>query len=117
GEHAPDKLEQLKSLGIEISIDGFGTGYSSFSQLNRLPVDEIKLGKGIVSGIDSSTENAAIAESITLIAQHLGVRLAAQGVETEAELKYFKDSYCQGFQGNLLQQPVTFSELLVSVLN
>ena len=117
GEHASDKLEQLKSLGIEISIDGFGTGYSSFSQLNRLPVDEIKLGKGIVSGIDSSTENAAIAESITLIAQHLGVRLAAQGVETEAELKYFKDSYCQGFQGNLLQQPVTFSELLVSVLN
>ncbi|MDH5355807.1 MAG: EAL domain-containing protein, partial [Gammaproteobacteria bacterium] len=91
GEHASDKLEQLKSLGIEISIDGFGTGYSSFSQLNRLPVDEIKLGKGIVSGIDSSTENAAIAESITLIAQHLGVRLAAQGVETEAELKYFKD--------------------------
>ena len=116
GERASDKLNQLKSQGIEISIDRFGTGYSSFSQLNRLPVDEIKLDRRFVNGIDSSTENAAIVDSIVLIAQHLKVRLVAQGIETEAELNYFKGSYCQDFQGNLLQQPVTFTELLASTL-
>ncbi len=116
GERASDKLNQLKTQGIEISIDRFGTGYSSFAQLNRLPVDEIKLDRRFVSGIDSSTENAAIVESIVLIAQHLKVRLVAQGIETEAELNYFKGSYCQDFQGNLLQQPVTFTELLASTL-
>lgn len=116
GERASDKLNQLKSQGIEISIDRFGSGYSSFSQLNRLPVDEIKLDKKFVTGIDSSTESAAIVDSIALIAQHLKVRLVAQGIETEAELNYFKGGYCQDFQGNLLHRPVAFTKLLETAL-
>ena len=89
----------LREIGATIALDDFGTGYSSFSHLRRLPIDVMKLDMSIVKDIDSDRTAAAIATSVTSMAQELGMRVIAEGVETEEQLEALRQRGCDEYQG------------------
>jgi len=105
------RLQQLKALGISFSIDDFGTGYSSLAYLKRLPVDVIKIDQSFVRDIEKNISDAAIVETIIVMAQHLGLDVVAEGVETEASRNFLLAKGCHNFQGYLFSRPIPFHEL------
>jgi len=103
---AVDKLKELKSLGIQLAIDDFGTGYSSLSYLKYFPVDTLKIDRAFTIDIDSDPYNSAIVKSVVALADALGVRVTAEGIETEAERAHLQRLGCYGGQGYLFARPV-----------
>ena len=106
------KINQLKRLGIEISIDDFGTGYSSLSYLKHLPIDRIKIDRSFVTNIDHRPDNAAIVEAIVMMANRFDLKLIAEGVENESEVKFLKSMGCVEYQGYYFYQPMSFADFL-----
>ncbi len=100
-------LRRLKDLGVRLSIDDFGTGYSSLSYLRHFPIDEIKVDRSFVSGLGSDEFNATLVAAVVSIANTLGVRVVAEGVETQGELDALRDLGCSHVQGYLLSHPVS----------
>ena len=93
-------LSALNAKGIDIAIDDFGTGYSSLAYLNRLPITHLKIDRSFVSDISSDIAAQAIIQSTLLMAQSLGIKVIAEGIETEdqvAMLKVMKADYGQGY--------------------
>jgi diguanylate cyclase (GGDEF)-like protein len=116
-EDATNKMRKLKQLGIRFSIDDFGTGYSSLAYLKRLPVDGIKIDRSFVSDITTDPDDANLVETIITMAEHLGLEVVAEGVETEEQLEFLRDRGCRLFQGYYFGRPLSeegFTELLVS---
>jgi diguanylate cyclase (GGDEF)-like protein len=104
-------LTALKEIGVSLSLDDFGTGSSALSYLKRLPVDELKIDKSFVIAMESSPADAAIVRSTTELAQRLGLRVVAEGVETEVALAQLGDAGCEEVQGYFLQRPVPAAEI------
>lgn len=117
-EKVIEMLLELKELGIEISIDDFGTGYSSLRYLQRLPIDTLKIDRSFVKDLDSpDSDDAAIPRAVILLAHSLGLRVIAEGVETEVQLDFLRSENCDAIQGYLFSRPVPaeqFQELLLS---
>lgn len=111
-EEAVTKLAELRGIGLFTSIDDFGTGYSSLNYLKNLPVDKIKIDRSFVTDIVTDTADAAISQGIISMAHHLGLRVVAEGIETEAQLAFLKRNYCDEFQGYLLARPVPMDALI-----
>jgi diguanylate cyclase (GGDEF)-like protein len=109
-------LTTLKQRGYSLAIDDFGTGYSSLSQLERLPVDILKIDQSFVAGIGQTGRNGAIARAIVALGQSLGLRLVAEGVETPAQLAFLRDLRCDVAQGVLLGEPVPANRMLARLL-
>ncbi len=108
-EHAQDNvrtLAALKDSGVALSIDDFGTGYSSLSYLKRFPIDEIKIDRSFVSGVERDKDNAAIVTAVIAMAHSLGLRVVAEGVETAVELAYLLQQGCDECQGFLYSRPL-----------
>ncbi|MGB8435915.1 MAG: EAL domain-containing protein [Burkholderiales bacterium] len=99
-------LQELKEIGVRISIDDFGTGYSSLSYLKRFPLDELKIDKSFVMGVDTDADNAAIVIAIIAMAHGLGLSVCAEGVETKSQLALLKRKNCDECQGYLYSKPV-----------
>lgn len=99
------KMNALQSLGIRIAIDDFGTGYSSLTYLNTLPINVLKIDQSFVKDI-TNNNNTAIVGTIISMAKHLGLKVIAEGVETEGELKYLTSAGCNMFQGYLFSKPL-----------
>jgi diguanylate cyclase (GGDEF)-like protein/PAS domain S-box-containing protein len=109
------KMEGLKRLGVELSIDDFGTGYSSLAYLKKMPLDILKIDQSFVRDIETDASDAAIVDTIISMAQHLGLRVIAEGVETEFELNFLESKGCRFYQGFLFSKAVPepeFSQLL-----
>ncbi len=109
-------LQELREQGFIISIDDFGTQYSSLSYLTRLPVDKIKLDRSFVHGIANNTKDEAIIRAILLIAKHLELTVIAEGVETYEQLLFLSQHECHQIQGFLFHKPMAadaIEELLV----
>ena len=104
------KLNRLKEIGVELSIDDFGTGYSSLSYLKRFPLDELKIDRSFLVEVDTDPHNAAIAIAIIGLAQNLGLRVVAEGVETLEQLNFLREQNCDDCQGYLFGKPMPANE-------
>lgn len=104
-------LCELKKLGLVISIDDFGTEYSSLSRLKMLPIDRIKMDMQFVHGIEKSDKDKAITKVIITLAQNLGVKVVAEGVETEKQLQFLSMRMCDEVQGFYCYRPAPADEV------
>ncbi len=106
------RLKDIKNLGIEISIDDFGKGYSSMSRLKTFPIDVLKIDMDFVHGISSkSQKDQAIINSIIQIAKNLNIEVVAEGVETEEQFLYLKENGCDIIQGYYFYKPMAAREI------
>ena len=96
---AVERINTLRTLGIKFSIDDFGTGYSSLSYLKKLPLNKLKIDHSFVKDITSNSGDAAIVETIIMMAYNLGLDVIAEGVETEQELAFLHARGCTVYQG------------------
>ena len=105
---AADKLSQLKQMQVKVAIDDFGTGYSSLAYLQRLSIDTLKIDRSFISTIDSphnSGSGKTIITAIVSMAKSLGLRIIAEGVETEIQRQFLVDLGCDFLQGFLFSRP------------
>ena len=110
-----NKLVKLRKSGMKIAIDDFGTGYSSLAYLTNLPFDKLKIDQSFIRDITIDKAAASLATSIISLAHRLGVRVIAEGVETEDQLNFLKEYNCDEIQGYYFSKPVTanrFTKLL-----
>ena len=98
-------LAQLKALGVRLSIDDFGTGYSSLSRLRRIPVDTLKIDRAFISHMDSDPESREIVRIIIMLAHNLGLKVVAEGTETEEHVNLLKQLNCEMAQGYYFSRP------------
>lgn len=99
-------LNNLKELGVTISIDDFGTEYSSLNRLKMLPIDRIKIDMQFVQGIESSEKDQAITKIIINLAKSLGLEVLAEGVETKPQLEFLNQKMCDDVQGYYFYKPM-----------
>lgn len=111
-ERAIEMLNELCGLGMEIHIDDFGTGYSNLSYLVRLPVSTLKIDRSFISQIGATAGNSEIVQTIVMLARNLGMKVVAEGVETEYQLAELKKLNCEGAQGYLFAKPMSFDDLV-----
>jgi diguanylate cyclase (GGDEF)-like protein/PAS domain S-box-containing protein len=102
-------LRQMRDLGIELYLDDFGTGYSSLSYLHRFPLDVLKIDRSFISRIGPDGVNSEIARAIVTMAHSLGMKVVAEGVESEYQLNELRALSCEYGQGNLYSMPVEAS--------
>jgi len=117
GEQIIGTLDALRALGVRLSIDDFGTGFSSLSRLNRFPIDALKIDGSFIAGVTGRPEgrpdgraegrsDAPIASAVIGLAHTLGLQVIAEGVETEAQLAFLADRRCDAVQGHLFSRPI-----------
>lgn len=104
-------LRGLKGLGVSLSIDDFGTEYSSLSRLKELPIDRLKMAMEFVQGIGRGGDDEAIAAVIINLAKHLGLRVIAEGVEDARQLDFLKEQRCDDIQGYYFYRPMPAEEI------
>ena len=104
-------LEALKELGVELSLDDFGTGHSSLAYLKRFPISELKIDRSFVMGLPDSVEDVAITRAVVAMAHSLGLKVVAEGVETPAQHQMLRLMGCDELQGHLFGRPTDALEL------
>ena len=103
---AAGKLQKLRDLGVGIAIDDFGTGYSTFNYLQELPLDTLKIDRSFIHRLDGSAANLSTVRAIIGLAQQLGLKTVAEGVETEQDLSQLREIGCDLMQGFFLALPL-----------
>jgi EAL domain-containing protein (putative c-di-GMP-specific phosphodiesterase class I) len=104
-------FDRLRCRGVKVAIDDFGTGYSSLAQLQRLPVDVIKLDRAFVTGVDIRAEARGMASAILQLSAAIGAEIVAEGVETDAEAATLIDLGYTAAQGFLFARPMPIGDL------
>ena len=108
-------LQRLSQMGVDLSIDDFGTGYSSLMYLKRLPANELKIDRGFVRDLEHDSDDAAIVSAIVALGQALGLRIVAEGVETDTQQSFLTTLGCDALQGFLLGQPLPAEQFMVDI--
>jgi len=98
-------LASLREMGLKIAIDDFGTGYSSLGYLKNLPIDSVKLDQSFVRGATTDPDDAALVMAIVTLAHNLRLKVIAEGIETEDQLKFLRLLRCDRGQGYLFGKP------------
>lgn len=106
-----EKLLWLRDAGIQVAIDDFGTGYSSLSYLNKFDIDYLKIDKSFINNLENSSNDISLCDAIILMAHTLGLKVIAEGVETEGQKKILCDAGCDFAQGYSFSKPVSAEEL------
>jgi len=104
-------LRGLKALGISLAIDDFGTGHSSLGYLNRFPLDFLKVDQSFVKGTPGDADSAVIVRTVIALAKNLRLETIAEGVETEAQLRFLQKEACEEAQGYLFSRPQPATDL------
>ncbi len=104
-------LRQLKALGLRIAMDDFGTGYSSLSNLRAFPFDKIKIDGSFMKSVETNAQASAIVRSVLGLGAGLGIPVLAEGVETDAQLRFLRAENCDAAQGFFLGRPVPIEQL------
>ena len=105
-------VQRLKALGVHLSIDDFGTGYSSLAYLKRFAVDKVKIDQSFVQDLENNPGNAAIVQAIIQMAQSLGLKTIAEGVEAPWLLDYLLEQRCDEAQGYHIGRPMPAAEFV-----
>ena len=105
-------LDRIRAMGAALSIDDFGTGYSSLISLKQYPLDSLKIDRGFVKGIPNDEDDIAITEAIIAIANKMGLKVVAEGVETREQADFLRRAGCGVLQGFLLGRPAPAFELV-----
>ena len=108
-------LRRLKALGVRISMDDFGSGYSSLSYLQAFPFDKIKVDRAFVINLGRNPQSAAIISAVIDLGHGLGMSLVAEGVETLEQLAFLADEGCDAVQGYLIGKPLPIGQYAVLV--
>ena len=108
-----DTLARLKAVGVGLTLDDFGAGYSSLNHLKRFPLDLVKIDGNLTANVDSGSDDAALVKTIIVMAHHLGIQVAAVGVETEAQCDFLRRNMCDQVQGYFFAQPSTAKQVAV----
>ncbi|ABI57791.1 EAL domain-containing protein [Alkalilimnicola ehrlichii MLHE-1] len=111
-EGALGTLAGLKGLGVQVAIDDFGTGYSSLAYLKRFAIDWLKVDRCFVQDLPEDRNDAELTQTIVYMAHNLGLRVLAEGVETQAQLDFLTHLGCDGWQGFLCSPPLPPQELV-----
>ncbi|AFY31155.1 EAL domain-containing protein [Calothrix sp. PCC 7507] len=106
-EFTTNLLQNLRQMGIHLSIDDFGTGHSSLSRLQMLPLHHLKIDKSFVQELTTNSKVAHIVKAIVVLGQSLGLKLTAEGVEKPEELEFLKSINCEDVQGFLFYRPLS----------
>lgn len=109
-DSAADILNRLKKLGVHITIDDFGKGYSSLQYLQKLPLDTLKIDRSFIADIDSNASSRALTNAITNLAHALDMKVIAEGVETVRQLEQVQTLKCDGVQGFYYSKPLSPEE-------
>ncbi len=109
-ERAREILDDLRGLGVAVAIDDFGTGYSSLGQLQQFPLTILKIDQSFVQNVTENEDDAAIARMIVDMARNLGLKVVAEGIETEAHAAFLKALNCHLGQGYLYSRPLPSDE-------
>jgi len=111
-EKSGQVLAELKALGIRLSIDDFGTGYSSLSRLRRIPVDTLKIDRAFIMHMDTDSESREIVRIIITLAHNLGLKVVAEGTETEEHIQMLQQLNCEMAQGYFFSKPADDKAML-----
>ena len=104
-------LKRIRELGVDISIDDFGTGHSSLAYLKHLPNTNLKIDQSFVQNLEQSREDRALARTIIELGRGLGLKVLAEGVETDAQRDFIYSSGCELMQGYLFSKPLSAQEM------
>jgi EAL domain-containing protein (putative c-di-GMP-specific phosphodiesterase class I) len=110
-EFAIDVLTRLKQMGVKISVDDFGTGFSSLNYLKRLPIDALKIDQSFVRDATTDPDDAALVMAVITLGHNLRLKVVAEGVETEEQLRFLHLLRCDEIQGLLFSRPLPADEL------
>jgi EAL domain-containing protein (putative c-di-GMP-specific phosphodiesterase class I) len=105
-----ERLERLRKLGVSLSIDDFGTGYSSLSYLHKLPIDTVKIDQSFIRELTHGSDRAEVVRTILALAQHLGLDVVAEGIETAEQLAQLRAFGCRWAQGYFFARPMPESD-------
>ena len=104
-------VEELHNLGLSISIDDYGTGYSSLAYVKNLPVNELKIDREFIKNMIENEEDVAIVRSTIELGHNLGLKVVAEGIEREEEMQMLKDFGCDQAQGYLISKALTATDM------
>ncbi len=110
--YAAKMLNEFRMMGIRTSMDDFGIGYSSLSQLQQLPLDELKIDRAFLANLPENKHNTAIVKAIIELAHDLGMEVVAEGVETAAALRWLQQSNCEKAQGYYFSPPIPAGDFI-----
>ena len=114
-ELAIETMQQFNDLGVSISLDDFGTGYSSLSYLKRFPINMLKIDKSFIDEVTTDPGSKVIVKTIIVMAHSLGLKVIAEGVETEEQLAMLREHKCDQIQGYLIARPLPFQEAIDTI--
>jgi EAL domain-containing protein (putative c-di-GMP-specific phosphodiesterase class I) len=105
------RLQELKRLGVRLSVDDFGTGYSSLQYLRRFPLDSLKIAKSFVDGVGGPSQDSAVARAIIELGTSFQLRVVAEGIEQAEQRAHLVDLGCSHGQGFLFARPVSADQV------
>lgn len=106
-------LEQIKAIGVQLSIDHFGIGHTSISYLKQFPINSIKIDKSYIKGVPNVPNDSIITSALIGLAHHLGLEVIAEGVESAEQIQYLSSQNCDIVQGYFLSHPVSAQKIVL----